>query len=62
MSYESGNSVSIDEIPGVEYDPEAADEINNDNVQPFEDTVDDLRVTTHESEKDDLRRDIIFNI
>ena len=48
MSYESSDSVSIDEIPGVEYDPETVDEINNDNVESFEDTMDDLSLATPE--------------
>ena len=56
MSYKSGDSVSIDGIPGVEYDPEVADEINNDNVEPFEDTMDDLSVAILESEEADLSR------
>ena len=37
-SYESGNSVSIDEIAGVKYDPEPIDEAINDNVEISYDT------------------------
>lgn len=62
MSYESGDSEPIDEIPGVEYGPEAVDEINNDNVEPFKDAMDDFSVEMPESEEDDLRRNIISNI
>ena len=38
-----------------EYDPEAVDEINNDNAEPFEDTMDDLSVASPEPEEEDLR-------
>ena len=62
MSYKSSDSVSIDEIPGVEYDPETIDEINYDNVKSFEDTMDDLSVETPEPEEEILRRNIISNI
>ena len=64
--------MSIDEIQGVEYDPqtvdesnkdsETVDEINNDNVESFEDTMDDLSVETPDPEEDDLRRNIISDI
>ena len=62
ISYKSSDSVSIDEIPGVEYDPETVDKINDDNVQSFEDTMDDLSVETPEPEEENLRRSIISNI
>ena len=62
MSYKSSYSLTIDEIQGVQYNPETVDRINNDNVEPFEDTMDDLSVATSESEENDLIRNIISNV
>merc|ERR1739836_69708 len=42
MSYKSSDSVFIEEIPGVEYDPETNDVIDDDNVEALEDTMDDI--------------------
>ena len=62
MSYESGESVPIDEIQGAVYDPEIFDKIHNNNSRPFEDTMDNLSEATLDSEEDNLRRNIISNI
>lgn len=61
MSYESDDSVPIDEIAGVEYDPALVEEMNT-NVEPFNDMMDDVSVATSESVDIDLRKNNISNI
>ena len=62
MSYKVGYSVSIHEIAGAEYDPVSVEEMNDDNVEPFDDMINDVSVTTPELVEYDLRRNIISNI
>ena len=55
MSYESEESVSIDEISRVKYDPEPSEEVNNDNIEPSHDpggAISQFNIVRH---VDDLR-------
>ena len=57
MSYESKDAIPIDEIPGVEYDSEFMEEINNDNVESSKEIADDdISEATPEPEVDNLRQ------
>ena len=62
MIYELGDSVSIDEIAGVEYDPEPTEEMNNDNAEPVHNKTDTISETKLEAEADELRDNIISNV
>ena len=62
MSYDSGDSVSINEIAGVEFDSEPDEEMNNDNAEPVHYTTDISSKTPPEAAAYDLRYIITTNV